>query len=43
MVTKPLNEISAVIKGIQSGVEFLFPRRRPVGASEATQDEQMFI
>jgi ABC-type transporter Mla subunit MlaD len=42
-VIKPLNEISAVIKGIQSGLEFLFSRRRPAGASDATQDEQMFI
>ena len=42
-VIKPLNEISAVIKGIQSGLEFFFSRRRPAGASDATPDEQMFI
>jgi ABC-type transporter Mla subunit MlaD len=39
----PLNEVSAVIKGIQSGLEFLFSRRRPAGTGETTQDEQLFI
>jgi ABC-type transporter Mla subunit MlaD len=42
-VLTPLNEISAVVKGVQSGLEFLFSRRRPAGAGDATQDEQMFI
>ncbi len=42
-VLAPLSEISAVIKGIQSGLEFLFSRRRPAGTREVTQDEQMFI
>ena len=40
----PINEFAAVIKGLQSGLDFLFSRRRPPGASEATtQDEQLFI
>lgn len=42
-ILTPLNEISAVVKGVQSGLEFLFSRRRPAGVSEASQDEQMFI
>lgn len=42
-VLTPLNEISAVVKGIQSGFEFLFSRRRPAGASDTVTDEQLFI
>ena len=42
-VLGPLNEISAVIKGVQSGLDFLFSRRRPAGVGETTQDEQLFI
>lgn len=42
-VLTPLNEVAAVVKGVQSGLEFLFSRRRPAGAGEATQDEQLFI
>jgi methyl-accepting chemotaxis protein len=42
-VLAPITEISAVIKGLRSGLEFLFSRRRSPSASETTQDEQMFI
>jgi ABC-type transporter Mla subunit MlaD len=42
-ILTPLGEISAVIKGIQSGLEFLFSRRRPAGASETATDDQLFI
>jgi hypothetical protein len=42
-VLAPLQEVSAVIKGVRSGLEFLFTRRRVTNVSEATQDEQLFI
>jgi methyl-accepting chemotaxis protein len=42
-VLAPIQEVSAVIKGVRSGLEFLFTRRRASNVSEATQDEQMFI
>lgn len=42
-VLAPVQEVSAVIKGVRSGLEFLFSRRRGSSVSEATQDEQMFI
>lgn len=42
-VLAPVQEVSAVIKGVRSGLEFLFSRRRASSVSEATQDEQMFI
>ncbi len=42
-VLGPLQEISAVIKGVRSGIDFLFSRRRVSNVSEATQDEQLFI
>jgi hypothetical protein len=32
-----------VVKGVRSGLEFLFSRRRVTNVSEATQDEQLFI
>lgn len=41
-VLAPIQEISAVIKGIRSALQFLLGRR-PSTVSEATQDEQMFI
>lgn len=40
-VLTPLHEISAVVKGLQSGFEFLFNRRRGAGGREA--DEELFI
>ncbi len=42
-VLGPIQEVSAVIKGVRSGLEFLFTRRRVTNVSEATQDEQLFI
>jgi methyl-accepting chemotaxis protein len=42
-VLGPIHEISAVVKGVRSGLEFLFSRRRVSNVSEATQDEQLFI
>jgi hypothetical protein len=42
-VLAPIQEVSAVIKGVRSGLEFLFSRRRVPSVSEATQDEQLFI
>jgi hypothetical protein len=42
-VLAPIREASAVLKGVRSGLEFLFRRRRVTNVSEATQDEQLFI
>jgi len=42
-VLGPVNEVSAVVKGVRAGIEFLFSRRRVTNVSEATQDEQLFI
>jgi len=42
-VLVPVQEVSAVLKGFQAGLEFLFSRRRTTSVSEATQDEQLFI
>ena len=39
----PISEVSAVVKSMRSGLEFLFSRRRVTNVSEATQDEQLFI
>jgi len=42
-VLAPIQEVSAVIKGMQAGLDFLFSRRRSTSARETTQDEQLFI
>lgn len=42
-VVGPIQEASAVLKGVRSGLEFLFSHRRVVDVREATQDEQLFI
>ena len=42
-VLAPIQEVAAVAKGVRTGLEFLFSRRRSAGVTEATQDEQMFI
>jgi len=42
-VLAPMQEVSAVIKGMRAGLEFLFSRRRTISVSEAAQDEQLFI
>jgi ABC-type transporter Mla subunit MlaD len=41
-VLVPIQEVAAVVKGVRTGLEFLF-RRRAASVSEAAQDEQMFI
>jgi len=42
-VLAPIQEVSAVMKGMQAGLEFLFSRRRTTSVSETAQDEQLFI
>lgn len=42
-VLAPIQELAALIKGVRSGLQFLFSRRRVSSVTEATQDEQMFI
>jgi ABC-type transporter Mla subunit MlaD len=42
-VLVPLGEVAAVVKGVRSGLEFLFSRRRRTTATEAPADEQLFI
>ena len=42
-VLVPVHEVAAVLKGVRSGLDFLFSRRRTPTVSEATQDEQLFI
>lgn len=39
----PVREVSAVIKGIKMGLEFLASKRQPAQVDKATQDEAMFI
>jgi methyl-accepting chemotaxis protein len=42
-VAGPVQEIAALMKGVQAGMDFILARRRAGQASETTQDEQMFI
>lgn len=42
-VLTPLQEVSAVVAGLRSGLDFLFSRRPHSTVREATQDEEMFI
>jgi ABC-type transporter Mla subunit MlaD len=39
-VLAPIQEVSAITKGMQAGLEFVFSRRRTTSVSEAAQDEQ---
>ena len=41
----PLNEVSAIVKGLRAGFDFFFSRQRSNGAPSETagQDEQLFI
>jgi ABC-type transporter Mla subunit MlaD len=39
----PVSEASAVLKGIQAGLDFFLSRRRESRPSDVPQDEQMFI
>ncbi len=42
-IVGPISEISALIKGIRSGLSFLLSRRQTSGVREAAPDEPMFI
>jgi ABC-type transporter Mla subunit MlaD len=39
----PLQEVSALMKGLRTGIDFFKARRRPSSVAEARQDEEMFI
>lgn len=39
----PVQEVSAVMKGLRAGMDFFLSRRRESQTREAPQDEQMFI
>ncbi len=42
-MASPVRETFAVLKGIQTAWDTVFSSRRPSAASQATQDEEMFI
>jgi phosphoenolpyruvate synthase/pyruvate phosphate dikinase len=42
-VLTPVQEVSALIKGVRAGFDFLFTHRRATTVSETAQDEQLFI
>ncbi|MFI5173847.1 MAG: hypothetical protein ACHQKY_03250 [Terriglobia bacterium] len=42
-ILAPVREVSAVIKGVKMGLEFLATKRQPSPVDKATQDEAMFI
>jgi hypothetical protein len=42
-VLEPMQEASAIFKGVRAGLDFLRTHRRVVNVSEATPDEQLFI
>ena len=39
----PVSEASAVLKGVQAGLDFFLSKRRESRSSDVPQDEQMFI
>jgi ABC-type transporter Mla subunit MlaD len=39
----PVTEASALLKGVQAGLDFFLSRRRQTRTSDVPQDEQMFI
>ncbi len=39
----PVTEASALLKGVQAGLDFFLSRRRATHSSDVPQDEQMFI
>lgn len=39
----PVSEASAILKGVQAGLDFFLSRRRQGRTSDVPQDEQMFI
>ena len=42
-IIAPVTEASAVLKGVQAGLDFFLSRRRDSRTSDVPQDEQMFI
>jgi methyl-accepting chemotaxis protein len=42
-IIAPVSEASAVLKGLQAGLDFFLSRRRESRTSDVPQDEQMFI
>lgn len=42
-IIQPVSEASAVLKGVQAGLDFFLSRRREARTSDVPQDEQMFI
>ena len=42
-VWAPVQQISAIIKGIKSGIDFMRSRNRRVDGDSVTQDEELFI
>ncbi|MBI4484094.1 MAG: hypothetical protein HY652_14555 [Acidobacteria bacterium] len=42
-VVNPVIEITALLKGVKTGLEFLFRKPRTPDISQARQDEEMFI
>ena len=41
-IWEPVHQVSAVLKGVKAGLDFLRQRRRPEGEA-ATEDEELFI
>lgn len=41
-IWQPINQVSAVLKGVKAGLDFLRQRRRPEGEA-TTEDEELFI
>ncbi|MGH7868976.1 MAG: hypothetical protein ACREP9_15400 [Candidatus Dormibacteraceae bacterium] len=42
-VLGPLYQVSAIIKGMQTGIDYFFSQRRSKHPRQATQDEELFI
>ncbi|TAM80935.1 MAG: hypothetical protein EPN47_13705 [Acidobacteria bacterium] len=42
-IIAPVSEASAVLKGVQAGLDFFLSKRRQTYSSDVSQDEQMFI
>ena len=42
-ILSPVREVSAVIKGVKMGLEFLTSRRQPAAVDKSQQDDAMFI
>lgn len=42
-IITPVTEVSAILRGVQAGMDFFLSRRRSGQTSDVPQDEQMFI